>query len=452
MFALLFSLAILPILPTLKKFLDRKDVNIFDITLLFSEMYFWAIPVKDFLVNHVHPEYVYHDETAIAVCLYMYGLAILALIFSRMKNSPLLVTKWLEKLNRIEVKNSFQWFALIYIAYMLFQITNYAALDDENFEGNNNFFYGENANIIMKLILVPFREFFPAIFIVLWTNKPKDNFYSKLRFVNLLLMLVSLLLGNKGFMMFNFVFLALYLYAHNRTKLSRKKILFYAATIICTLSLVFPISQSFRYYKQDVVRNTSNHSFITVAKGFLEDGISTDLQKRVDDYEKGRSLNIYDATDFAAARTNFRGYGYMSWIIFKYVIPQRMGSDGNIMAVLMLGGGDVGESTLAWFVLDYGYIIGPIVAVLYFLFLYSLYYYFGMFFYRWVKNPVYQLVIYTIILRIAVGIERNPSTDIKALYNTYYLIIIFVWVILAYYSKKPRYKIRYNNDRKVFEN
>lgn len=75
-----------------------------------------------------------------------------------------------------------------------------------------------------------------------------------------------------------------------------------------------------------------------------------------------------------------------------------------------------------------------------------------MFFYRWVKNPVYQLVIYTIILRIAVGIERNPSTDIKALYNTYYLIIIFVWVILAYYSKKPKYKIRYNNDRKVFEN
>lgn len=445
MFAFLFVLAIIPIVPSLKKVYDRQGLNMFDITLVFSALYFWAIPVRDFLINHIRPEYTQHTQTAVAVCLYMWLLGGLTAIYSNRKKSPLYVTDRLAEIKIMELKDSFHWFALIYIVYMLLQITNYSALNEENIEGNNNFFYGTNANIVMRMVLVSFRAFFPAIFIMLWTNHPRKKLYCRLRKLNLCLLIISLLLGNKGFMMFNGTFLALYLYSIKRKQLSRRHILLYASIIIAALAIIFPLSQSFRYYKQDSVRFSSNHSFTSVVRGFIKDGVSEQLKKRVEAYEKGRSLNIYDATDFAASRTDFQGNGYMTWIVLKYLIPQRMGNDGNIMGKLMKDGGDIGESILAWYVLDWGIIFGPIVAVVHYLLLYLLYFYFGIFFNRWIKSSVYPLVIYTIILRIAVGCEHNPSTDIKALYNTYYLIILFVGFVLYYFHKSQKKRNYYSS-------
>ncbi|MCM1109240.1 MAG: hypothetical protein NC388_09370 [Clostridium sp.] len=436
MFFGFFALAILPIFSSLKRIYDRQGLNIFDVTLVFSALYFWAIPVKDFFVNHVRPEYIQHTPTAFAVCLYMCLLGVCAAIYSRKKKSPLYVTERLAEIKIMQIKDSFQWLALIYIAYMLFQITNYAALDDENIEGNNNFFYGTDANIIMKMILVPFRTFFPVVFIVLWSNIPAKSFYKQLRKINIVLIVVALLLGNKGFMMFNCTFLALYLYSIKRKQISRNQIILYVSAVIVALSFVFPLSQSFRYYKQDVVKHSSVHDFTTVLSGFIENGVSDDLKERVEAYEKGRSLNLYDAVDFAASRTEYRGWGHLTWIVLSYIIPQRMRNDGNIMAVMMQGGGDVGESILAWHVLDWGILIGPCMAVLHYLILYLLYYYIGIYFNRWIKSPVYPLVIYSFILRLAIGCEHNPNADIKAIYNTYYLIIIFAGIVLYYYRRK----------------
>ena len=178
------------------------------------------------------------------------------------------------------------------------------------------------------------------------------------------------------------------------------------------------------------------HGFVSVAMGFVSEGISDDLKQRVEDYEQGRSLNLYDAVDFAASRTEYRGYGHLTSMILRYIIPQRLHDDVNIMAKLMQGGGDVGESILAWYVLDWGTVLGAAIAVLHHLFLFVLYYYLGIFFNRWIRSSVYPIVIYSVILRIAVGVEHNPVIDIKAIYNTYYIIIIFSGIILYYFQKR----------------
>lgn len=414
----------------------RQGLNMFDITVVFSSLYFWAIPVRDFLVNHLRPEYIQNTPTALTVCLYMWLMGLLAYVYSHKKRSPLYITDRLAEVRMVQVKDSFQWFALLYIGYMLFQITNYSALGGDNIEGNNNFFYGTGAGFLMKLIVVPFRAFFPALFLILWNNKPRILLYRRLRKVNLVLMLISLLLGAKGFMVLNLTFLALYLYSLKRHQLSRKQIIFYSGAIVVVLAIVFPISQAFRYYKQDAVMLSKEHDFSSVSRGFVSEGIGDDLKQRVEDYEQGRSLNLYDAVDFAASRTEYRGYGYLTGLILRYIIPQRMRNDGNIMADLMQDGGDIGESILAWYVLDWGVVLGVVIAVLHHLLLFLLYYYLGIFFNRWIRSSVYPIVIYSVILRIAVGVEHNPVIDIKAIYNTYYIIIIFSGIILYYFQKR----------------
>ena len=436
MFTLLFVLAIFPVFPSLMKVYRRQGLNMFDITVVFSSLYFWVIPVKDFLVNHLRPEYIQNTPTALAVCLYMWLMGLLAYVYSHKKKSPLYIIDRLAEVKMVQVKDSFQWFALVYIGYMLFQITNYSALDDGNIEGNNNFFYGTGAGFLIKLIVVPFRAFFPALFLILWNNKPRILFYRRLRKVNLVLMLISLLLGAKGFMVLNFTFLALYLYSLKRHQLSHKQILFSIGVIVVVLAIVFPISQAFRYYKQDAVILSKEHDFSSIFRGFVSEGVSDDLKQRVEDYEQGRSLNLYDAVDFAASRTDYRGNGTLTAMILRYIIPQRLRNDGNIMADLMQDGGDVGESILAWYVLDWGVVLGVVIAVLHHLLLFLLYYYWGIFFNRWIRSSVYPIVIYSVILRIAVGVEHNPVIDIKAIYNTYYIIIIFSGIILYYYQKR----------------
>lgn len=437
MFVLLFIAAIIPIVPSVIKIFRRKDLNAFDITIIFSALYFWVIPTQDFIFNHLRPFYLEHTSTVIALIIYMYGLGTLAKVYSLYKNSPLNITKRFSIIHLRKIKDSFQWFALIYIIFMFWNITNYSALSEDNIEGNNNFFYGTNQGFILRIISLSFKTFFPVIFLMLLESSPKRLIYKVLRKVNLVILIASLLLGEKTFLVFNLIFLLLYLYSTKRYKISNKKIIIFSTVLIVFLLAFFPLSQALRLYKQQAIVDTSSHSFIEVISGFITDGIDPNLEDRVERYQKGRSLNLYDALDWAATRTNYRGNGQLSCIVLQYIIPQRARTDGNIMGDLMGGtGADIGESTLSWYVLDWGIVLGPIAALLHILLLYLAIYHFGMFFYRYIRSPIYPLVVYSFLMRFAISIEHNPALDIKMFYNTYYLVILFTGVILYIFNEK----------------
>lgn len=436
MFTTLFVLAALPALHTLLKILGRKGLSIFDVTVLFSTLYFVIIPVNDFLYNHQRPDYIGNTATAWAVFLYMWFLWGLAFIYAKKTKSPLFITERLTEIRTIQVKDSFQWFIFVYVLFVLYKTTDYSSLNAEDIEGNNNFFYGADQGFLMKAIVSSSRSLLPMFFVLLWTNRPRKKLYQQLRGCNFLLLAVCLLLGPKGFMVFNCVFLTLYMYSIKRKTMSRGKMIVWASVFIFIFSVLFPLSQSFRYYKQDLVKSSSQHDFLTVVKGFITDGVDASLQSRVEDYQENRSLNVYDAVDFAATRTGYRGNGHLTGIVLSYIIPQRMRQDGNIMADLMQGGGDVGESLPAWYVLDWGVPIGALVAALHCLLWNLLYYYFGIFFNRWIRSSIYPLVVYTTIMARAVNSEVNPSADIKIIYNTYYLVILFAGLVLYYFKVK----------------
>lgn len=442
MFTYLFILAAFPAIHTVWKVFNRRGLSIFDVVVLFSTLYFVGIPVNDFVNVHARPEYVGHTQTALAICLYMWLLWGITLFYSRRTKSALFITNRLTEIRAMQMKESFHWFIFIYLLYILYKTTDYSSLSADDIEGNNNFFYGLNQGFLMKAVVYSSRSLMPMFFVLLWNNKPRSGFYRLLRWANLLILIACLVLGPKGFMVFNCVILCLYIYSIKRKTASRSRLILSASAFIVAFSVLFPLSQSFRYYKQDQVKAGGAHDFMTVAKGFVAGGADENLQNRVDDYQQHRSLNVYDAVDFAATRTTYRGEGYLTGMVLSYIIPQKMRQDGNIMADLMQGGGDVGESVLAWYVLDWGVVLGAFSAALHVLLWFLLYYYIGIFFNRWIKSPVYPLVIYTTLLLRALNTEVNPATDIKQIYNTYYLVILFAGLILFIFKRNSRRRVQ----------
>lgn len=432
-FTSLFVLAGIPFFNPVWRIFKRKPLNVFDIMLLFAFLYFWAIPVQDFLYNHVRPEYIGHTNTALAVCIYMWATLAASSLVRVFRVSSLLVTNIMERISIIQVKDWFQLFAFFYIAYVFTGITDYSGVDAE---ANNNFQYGLNVGFVQRVLALCYQPFFPAMVLMLYRNRPKGWFYRWLRVANLAFVLVTLLLGAKMFMFFNLALFLTYFYSINRRRLGMKHIGMAVGCLTLFFVVIFPLSQSFRLYKQ-MMFETADHSFQTVLTGYVSGGMTEDIAEQTEDYQETRSLNVYDATDWAASRTEYRGEGYLTGIILRYIIPQRMRKDGNIMGDMMKGkGADIGESVLAWYILDWGVVAGPIAAVLHSFLFFIAVFKFGLFFNRFFRSSVYPLVILSVLMNYAVTIEHNPATDIKMFYNTYYLVILFTGMVLALCKQK----------------
>lgn len=437
MFTLIFILAALPVVYPLWRITKRRELNIFDISILFSFLYFVAIPAQDFLINHLRPEYLTRKNTSTTMLVYMYGLLLVSLLVRKHKRSPFSITIRLARIKTIQIKNSFHWFAFFYILFMFLQVTNYSALSEDNLEGNNNFFYGINAGFFARTIALSFKPFFPALFVILMNANPMSLFFRLLKNVNLTFLIITLLLGEKTFMTFSFVFMLLYYYSIKREKLKLKHLCLGVGLIYLIFMVVFPLSQSFRLYKQAMVMRSQSHAFVDVATGFAEEGVTIDLKEQTEDYQKTRSLNVYDAVDWAASRTDYRGYGRLTGIVLQYLFPQKMKGDGSIMAELMMGkGADIGESTLAWYTLDWGMIVGPITAILHLLVLCWAILVFGLFFNKWIRSSIYPLVIYSYMMRFIISVEHNPAADAHQFYNIFIYVILFTGIVLFCFKKK----------------
>lgn len=435
-FYYIFALAAVPLLLPLTKIFRKKALNVFDIMLMFAFLYFWAIPVQDFWLNHVRPEYIGRADTAWAVCIYLWALMGCSWLIKgyRLLN----ITNLMERFHVVKVKNGFHLFAFLYILYVFVNITNYSG---ENAEANNNFQYGLDVGFLNRVLALAYQPFFPALVMILYRNRPADGFYRFLRKVNLVLALVTLLLGAKTFMFFNLVLFLSYFYALNRKRLRTKHILVAVGSLVVFFGVIFPLSQSFRLYKQAMFGQT-DHSFTAVATGFITSKDTREsLGEKALDYQDTRSLNVYDVLDWAVCRANYRGEGKLTGIVLSYLKPQRMRADNNIMADMMMGkGSDIGESVLAWYVLDWGVIAGPLVAVLHSLIFFIIVLKFGLFFNRFIRSSVWPLVIYSYMLRYAINIEHCPATDIKMFYNTYYLVILFLSVVLLFFASKHKFE------------
>lgn len=448
MYIALFIFAVFPAYIPIRKLLTRKDINMFDICILFSTLYFWVIPVNDFLFVNLREDYIGHDSTAFAVCVYLNLLAIASRYADRKSKTPLHITYQLRKIADIKLKDHFLWFTLLYIIYMLLQITNYSDLDKNNLERNNNFFYGSDLPFIIKTFIRTFKPFFAILLIILFRIKTHSKFYTLLRYVELGIVLISLILGEKRFMLYCFIFLGLYYYALYRNKVKLVYLVGVVSTMLVMFLVVFPMSQSFRNYKQVAVVKSKDHSFSKVARGFVEEGVDEKKMQNVERYQSARSLNVYDALDFAAYRTDYRGDGELTKNVLKYLIPQGIKEDryGNIMARLMHAV-DVGESTLAWYVLDVGAFWGPLFALIHLtlwtLGVFSL----GTYFNKYIRSYMFPLIIYSYMLNYVIGVEHVPAYDIQMYYSDYIWILGYAGIFFYLFKKSTHFYFAHEKNR-----
>lgn len=435
MFYVFFILAIIPCLFVINRIFKFKDINIFDLTILFSLLYFWLIPCKEFVFGDIDTQLTSHVNTAVSLCIYMWTIYFIYKLIYSCNPKIFNISRLFISIN-INVRPSFLWIILAIGLFYFYNITNYSALSSDNVEANNQFQYGLNMPFYVRIFAVSIRPIYPILIIITYNLRTNIIKYKRLRIFCLLILFLSLILGEKTFMIYNLIFFAVYLYSIKRNRLKRKHIYYSFISLFCVLIFLFPILQGFRIYKQYSVEQNMNHDFLSVVKGFVRDGITDDMQEKIDRYQDNRSLGCYNVFDWTC-NAEYRGNGYMTWLIFRYVIPQRaQAGDGNIVGDKMIGkGADVAESILAWFVLDYGFIIGPIVAVLYQILICILLFYFGHLFSILFDNSLLMLVSSGFMTQQCINVEHSPTNDIRIFYALYIIVFVFIGLLTKYYVR-----------------
>jgi len=437
-FWFLFIASGVPVYYPIKKLLARKEITMLDVCMFFSFLYFWLIPMQGFLNTDIVRDYETHEYTSFAICLYMYVLLLLCKFADSRKHTPLHLSFQFCKVGDMRVKASFLWFAFFYIIFILFNLTNYSALDKNNLEGNVAFVYGLEQGFFQKILSTSYRPFFPVLFIILYNIKTTNLFYRLFKRICILLLLLSIILGAKTDLTFCLVFWIFYFYSIHRSKIQRMHYVYVVGAFAFLFLVFFPLSQSFRQYKQDAVLKHQSHAFNDIVGGYVEEGLSKTQEEKIVRYQNLRSLNVYDAVDFASSRTKFRGNGLLFMSVWQYLVPQRAKKEGigGIMARLM-GAYDVGESMLSWSILDFGVVLGPLFALLHMLILPLFTFYVGNYFNRIIKSPVYPLVVISMMMIYFVNIEHNPYLDVKNLYSIYLPVLLFVGLMLYLFKRKP---------------
>ena len=440
MFALLFTLAVVPAICVGLRIMSKKDILVWDLLILFTTLYLWAIPCKDFLFEHEFPEFLGNTYTVGTLCLYMWLLLLADLFYANYKrgNNFLNISRFFRLWHPVAIKPSFLWVILLIGLIYLYNITNYSAMDADNPEANNQFGSGNNMPLPLRVFALSIRPIYPLLLIITYTFKSSVKLYGRLRIVCMVLLIAGLLLGSKTNMTFNLIFFLIYFYSMRRDLMTRKNILLGGAILAVTFFVFFPISQGLRMYKQYYVENMSVHDFKTVLTAYVTQAVDIDMSDRVERYQNRRGMNVYTTFDFVC-NTNYRGNGDMTWSIFRYIIVQRtiMDNRGEILAV-MQNSGDVAESIPAWFVCDYGCVFGPIAAIFYLILMFLLFHWMGQFFYLFFKSPAVTFMAMSLILQRCISIEHNPSGDIRVFYATYSIVFVACGILFTVFSKKNR--------------
>lgn len=447
MFTFLFVLAVVPAIIIGFRIFQRKDIFMFDLLIVFSTLYLWAIPCKDFLLEHEFPEYVGDTLVAGTLCWYMWLLMGAEVFYARYKkgNNFTNVSRFFRLWRPAATRPVFMWVILLVGLFYLYNITNYGALSADNAEENNRFGYGENMPFFMRVFAISILPVYPLLIVLAYHFKSRDMLSKCLRVACLAVLAAGALLGSKTRLTFLLIFFLIYLYSTRRDLLTKRNMLLGAGLLVVLFLVVFPISQGLRVYKQYYVENRSVHDFATVVKAYANQRVNIGVDDRVERYQHRRSMNAYATFDFVC-NTKHRGNGDLTWTMCRYIIPQRtiMDGKGEILAQLQ-DSGDVAESVVSWYVCDYGTFWGPIAAVIHFVVIIWLFQLMGRFFKMLFHNDTITLMAMSLALYMCVSIEHNPSGDIRVFYATYSIVFVACGILFKIFSMERERRRRMTN-------
>lgn len=420
----------------LRKIINRRDINAFDVFLLFSSLFFLIFPLKDLIFDHEFPEISSHANTAYGLLCFFSFLLVIDFIWTKYfinKHNPVNLSAYIRQYDDYIAtfnSNKFFYFCAICAGLYLIPLTSYGNMTEDTSEMNNQLQYAVGMPLWMSVFIRFIWNVYPILLIMVIRNFHKT--FSCI--LALVLLVVGVLLGSKTNLFFNTTAVLIYFYSKYKGNITKKKIITIGLIGILGGSIVFSILQTFRQVKTYAVDNMTNHSFGDVVQLALHLDPATKLmmQMQLDRYY-GRAMNVFDAYDWAM-QGSYRGNGHLTNIVYSYIIPQRTRNDGNIMGDKMAGlGADIGESLLSWFVCDWGEFFGVFVAMATLILLFWLIKIYFRGCAQMTKMPLFNLLSFTLILNYTVGIENNPSGCIHMFYSDYLYMVISIWLIWKLY-------------------
>lgn len=438
MLYILFILGIIPAYLVFRKIINRNDISFIDIFIVGNTLFFLLIPYKGEFIDHIRDDgfnLPTSISTLVLVVIFLWILLLMAQILRN--NDAFSITKNFFKWDRyLRPDIIYVYLSLIASCMMLYKVTDFSQLTEDNPEVNNQLYFGSDMPIALRLIWLFALGARPVLTLIVIKVFRQTEFkcHKRISVLTLIVTFVSYLLGPKTDLIVFLLFVVLYYYSIYKSKISKKQIIKYVLSIFLFLCIFFPISQGLRMAKQALVYQGGKIDFIS-AVNYYVNASSLDKkanEKGADYYIKSRSLNVFNCLDYTCKRV-FRGNGELSSMILFSLLPlnaDALGFNSNILGdVYVFKGADIGESILAWFNADF-YGVGIVLAVFFYLIaIYSFFKYYSLLS-KCMGKPIILGFYFFYALSLSWGIEVNPSGFFHAFYVDYLAAPLVLFVLL----------------------
>lgn len=427
---------ILPSLFVVQKLIQKKDLNFFDLLLVFNTLYFAIIPLKS-------NEVVYSslgrlsDRTSIFVFLYLLFFFVSLLIASKLmvieSNSPLNVTRFLKNLSRIKASPFFKILLIFLPIFSLIYYVPQVSIFDS---------YGEiqQSKLDISYAQSSMVKFFATIFnlgitivIVLFFQGIKKKKYDIFITVSLLLFLINLLLLPRRTLLVFFLFAAIVFYSTNRELINRK-LMMYAFFFAAFMYFVY-----FPFY--NIIRRSpvavNMQAPISSITAIYDYGITrfSDAKEDASKLTDSRALGLYRALYWLVEYDSDKDitWGRITLAAIDHAIPKVINPGKGLGSEILLEqrmnrDKDSADSILLLALADYS-LLGGIITLFIYLFVYKIWFFMARCSEFFFGKTIVSLYVVFFLFHTAFSIEGKLDAMLS---RTIHFILIIILIVLIH--------------------
>ena len=419
-----------------KKLVTKKDLNFFDLLIIFNTLYFVIIPLKS---NQIAFNSIGRltTETSVSIFFYLLFFFLSCLLASYLvkKNSdkPINITYYLNNYPNLKISLLFKSiliilpvFSITYYVPQVSYFTSFAAIQETNLSAS----YEQSS--ILKFFATIFR-FGLIISIVVFVQNLKKKHYDILNIISLILFLVNFLMLPRRELLEAFLFASVVFYATNR-ELINKKFITYALVFGCFMYFIY-----FPFY--NIIRVSPIEFEIQEPISSINDiydyGMSNFDQSNEDAAEMTdtRAINLYKAIYLVSSYDSDKDitWGQITLSAIDHAIPKVLNPSKGLGSEITLQDRqhityDNADSILLLALADYS-VLGSIVTIIFFLLIYSTWLFISDFSEYFFERTTVSLYVVYSVFGLAFATEQKLDAILA---DTIAFVIMILLIVIVH--------------------
>lgn len=449
----LFLLTLPPIFFTIKKIKMKEDINMLDINILATFLYFIFIPVYYYFIGEEYAVDLLEDGivTFIIVGVYIYIIYFIDIIVSKSNKCKYSLLNISYQLRTFYRKIIFFKKSHLYLIVFILSLNLYSNLFYSNLQGKNlsnadmEVIYTAQVNTadrinyklrgIYNFFLVPI-----ILYGIIIVKKTTSKFYKNIGWCIIGSSSVIFLLGSRRPMIAALIFVLLFFYSISKQNIKKKTIFKLIIGFGLIIGIFFPSYQVYRLVKEYSLLNDTNVDFASVISNSKELLSNYEVFQEAKESNSKRSLNLFSALDSAVKNDSYNG-----WVIWKCVtnfMPGAPSLNNNVEYQLANKyahrGADIADSILMYSVADFNF-LGCFFSLFYLCFFYKIYKLFIVIFKRYDYYYIFSIYFLYQIYNVSISLEFSPYWAVKNFVSTIFYSLIIA--ISLYLLSKRKLKI-----------